>query len=124
MSGYETDIVLWSEHQAALLRRRAAGELLTTRTWTGRTLPRRSRPWAGGSDCLATSPPGFAVGPGCCRVGYQPSHPALLAAERRPPSCTERHGLGASDVHRCYWCTAPVRRKTACGTDRISCLSQ
>ncbi len=29
MSGlYDTDIVLWSEHQAALLRRRAAGELV------------------------------------------------------------------------------------------------
>ena len=28
MSEYETDIVLWSEHQAALLRRRAAGELV------------------------------------------------------------------------------------------------
>ncbi len=25
---YETDILLWSEHQAALLRRRAAGELV------------------------------------------------------------------------------------------------
>ncbi len=28
MSDYDTDIVLWSEHQAALLRRRAAGELV------------------------------------------------------------------------------------------------
>jgi len=29
MSGlYDTDVVLWSEHQAALLRRRAAGELI------------------------------------------------------------------------------------------------
>lgn len=28
MSGYDTDIVLWSEHQAGLLRRRAAGELV------------------------------------------------------------------------------------------------
>src|SRR4051812_39564184 len=28
MSDYETDILLWSEHQAALLRRRAAGELV------------------------------------------------------------------------------------------------
>jgi Domain of unknown function DUF29 len=28
MSDYETDIVLWSEHQAMLLRRRAAGELV------------------------------------------------------------------------------------------------
>jgi hypothetical protein len=27
MSDYDTDILLWSEHQAALLRRRAAGEL-------------------------------------------------------------------------------------------------
>jgi hypothetical protein len=27
MSEYEADILLWSEHQAALLRRRAAGEL-------------------------------------------------------------------------------------------------
>ena len=28
MSDYETDILLWSEHQATLLRRRAAGELV------------------------------------------------------------------------------------------------
>jgi Domain of unknown function DUF29 len=28
MSEYDTDILLWSEHQAALLRRRAAGELV------------------------------------------------------------------------------------------------
>jgi hypothetical protein len=28
MSDYDTDILLWSEHQAALLRRRAAGELV------------------------------------------------------------------------------------------------
>lgn len=28
MSEYETDILRWSEHQAALLRRRAAGELV------------------------------------------------------------------------------------------------
>lgn len=28
MSEYEADILLWSEHQAALLRRRAAGELV------------------------------------------------------------------------------------------------
>ena len=28
MSQYEADILLWSEHQAALLRRRAAGELV------------------------------------------------------------------------------------------------
>jgi hypothetical protein len=28
VSEYDTDIVAWSEHQAALLRRRAAGELL------------------------------------------------------------------------------------------------
>ncbi len=28
MSGYDTDILVWSEHQAALLRRRAAGELV------------------------------------------------------------------------------------------------
>jgi hypothetical protein len=28
MSEYDTDIVLWSEHQAGLLRRRAAGELV------------------------------------------------------------------------------------------------
>ena len=28
MSDYDTDILVWSEHQAALLRRRAAGELL------------------------------------------------------------------------------------------------
>lgn len=28
MSDYDTDIVLWSEHQAELLRRRAAGELV------------------------------------------------------------------------------------------------
>src|SRR3954451_7001475 len=28
MSDYDTDIALWSEHQAALLRRRAAGELV------------------------------------------------------------------------------------------------
>jgi len=28
VSGYDTDILVWSEHQAALLRRRAAGELL------------------------------------------------------------------------------------------------
>lgn len=28
MSGYDTDILTWSEHQADLLRRRAAGELV------------------------------------------------------------------------------------------------
>lgn len=28
MSEYETDILIWSEHQASLLRRRAAGELV------------------------------------------------------------------------------------------------
>jgi hypothetical protein len=28
MSDYDTDIVLWSEHQAELLSRRAAGELV------------------------------------------------------------------------------------------------
>jgi hypothetical protein len=28
MSGYDTDILIWSEHQAELLRRRAAGELV------------------------------------------------------------------------------------------------
>jgi len=28
MSGYDTDIVLWPEHQAGLLRRRAASELV------------------------------------------------------------------------------------------------
>jgi hypothetical protein len=28
MSDYDTDILIWSEHQAALLRRRAAGELV------------------------------------------------------------------------------------------------
>jgi hypothetical protein len=28
MSEYEADILIWSEHQAALLRRRAAGELV------------------------------------------------------------------------------------------------
>jgi|SRR3954470_7524063 Domain of unknown function DUF29 len=28
MSDYDTDIALWSEHQAALLRRRAAGQLV------------------------------------------------------------------------------------------------
>jgi Domain of unknown function DUF29 len=28
MSDYDTDILTWSEHQAALLRRRAAGELV------------------------------------------------------------------------------------------------
>jgi hypothetical protein len=28
MSDYDTDILVWSEHQAALLRRRAAGELV------------------------------------------------------------------------------------------------
>jgi Domain of unknown function DUF29 len=28
MSDYDADILLWSEHQAALLRRRAAGELV------------------------------------------------------------------------------------------------
>ena len=28
MSDYDTDILLWSEHQGALLRRRAAGELV------------------------------------------------------------------------------------------------
>ena len=28
MSDYDTDILLWSEHQAELLRRRAAGELV------------------------------------------------------------------------------------------------
>ncbi len=28
MSAYDTDIAVWSEHQAALLRRRAAGELV------------------------------------------------------------------------------------------------
>lgn len=28
MGDYDTDILLWSEHQAALLRRRAAGELV------------------------------------------------------------------------------------------------
>lgn len=28
MSDYDTDILLWSEHQAGLLRRRAAGELV------------------------------------------------------------------------------------------------
>ncbi len=28
MSDYDTDILIWSEHQAALLRRGAAGELL------------------------------------------------------------------------------------------------
>jgi hypothetical protein len=28
MSEYDSDIVVWSEHQAALLRRRAAGELV------------------------------------------------------------------------------------------------
>jgi hypothetical protein len=28
MSDYDTDILLWSEHQAALLRRRASGELI------------------------------------------------------------------------------------------------
>jgi hypothetical protein len=28
MSDYDTDILAWSEHQAALLRRRAAGELV------------------------------------------------------------------------------------------------
>jgi hypothetical protein len=28
MSDYDTDILVWSEHQAVLLRRRAAGELL------------------------------------------------------------------------------------------------
>jgi Domain of unknown function DUF29 len=28
MSDYDTDILLWSEHQAELLRRRAAGELI------------------------------------------------------------------------------------------------
>jgi len=56
MSDYETDIVLWSEHQAALLRRRAVGELLTTRTWTGRTSPRRSRPWAGANEELGLVP--------------------------------------------------------------------
>ena len=28
MSDYDTDILIWSEHQAALLRRRATGELL------------------------------------------------------------------------------------------------
>jgi hypothetical protein len=28
VSDYDTDILLWSEHQAALLRRRAAGELV------------------------------------------------------------------------------------------------
>ncbi len=28
MSEYDSDILIWSEHQAALLRRRAAGELI------------------------------------------------------------------------------------------------
>jgi hypothetical protein len=28
MSEYDTDVLLWSEHQASLLRRRAAGELV------------------------------------------------------------------------------------------------
>jgi len=28
MSEYDTDVLLWSEHQAGLLRRRAAGELV------------------------------------------------------------------------------------------------
>ena len=28
MSEYDTDILSWSEHQAALLKRRAAGELV------------------------------------------------------------------------------------------------
>ncbi len=33
MSGYETDILEWSEHQAALLRRAAAGERVNGLDW-------------------------------------------------------------------------------------------
>ena len=33
MSGYETDVLEWSEHQAALLRRAAAGERVNDLDW-------------------------------------------------------------------------------------------
>jgi hypothetical protein len=33
MSDYDTDILIWSERQAELLRRRAAGELIKRPIW-------------------------------------------------------------------------------------------
>ena len=44
MSDYDTDILTWSEHQAALLHRIARGERLNEAP-TGPTSPRRSRAW-------------------------------------------------------------------------------
>jgi hypothetical protein len=43
---YDADILEWSEQQAELLRRRAAGEPVVIPRWIGRTSPRRSRAWA------------------------------------------------------------------------------
>ena len=45
MSDYDLDIYVWSQRQAALLRRLAAGERVNDADLAGRTSPRRSRPW-------------------------------------------------------------------------------
>jgi hypothetical protein len=45
MSDYDTDLLLWSERQAALLRRAAAGEQVNDQVdW--RTSRKKSSPWA------------------------------------------------------------------------------
>ena len=52
---YDTDILLWSERQADLLRRHAAGERVNDASIDWPNIARRSRTW-GGASGTASSP--------------------------------------------------------------------
>jgi hypothetical protein len=119
MSDYDSDILVWSEPQGALLRRREAGELVDDRGLDWAKIPRRSRAWAADNwaRCVA---PSSRPSPGTCRPRRGGlAGGARLARRGGSTSPSGDDGFRAVDAAACrYGATLCARREAAAGDDR------